>query len=129
MGFKSLLIDQVAGAFEILGTDADGLAPKHTYVSVDLNASTYDPTTGRVTRSDTTHPDIPMVLAKFRINEMDQQIVVATDLKALIAAKNLAATPKVQDRIHLSDGRNFMVERVLGVPGDSLHILHIRRTE
>lgn len=125
MAWEQLIKDQVQSAFVIL----DDLAPENTYVSVDLGGSSYNIATGTVVRVDVTETGVPMVLARFRIQELDASIVTTTDLKVLIAFNDLTSTPKQQDRIHLVDGRNFLVMRVLGVPGDSLHILHIRLTK
>ena len=125
MAWEQLIKDQVEGAFVIL----DDLAPENTYVSVDLDGSSYNIATGTVVRVDVTETGVPMVLARFRIQELDASIVTTTDFKVLIPANNLVATPKQQDRIHLADGRNFLVMRVLGVPGGSLHILQIRLTK
>ncbi len=125
MAWAELIRSQVQSAFVIL----DDLAPEGSYVSVDLDGSSYDISTGTVVRVDVTQTGVPMVLARFRIQELDASIVTTTDLKALIAFNDLTATPKQQDRIHLPDGRNFLVMRIMGVPGDSLHILQIRLTK
>lgn len=107
--------------------DVDGLAPVQTYI--DVTSSTYDPAQGSVVEITTEYPGIQMVLARFKIDEMDDMIVPTTDQKALIAALDLPVTPKVQDKIRLSTGENYMVMRILGVPGESIHIIHIRLTE
>jgi len=125
MPWAQLIKDQVEAAFVIL----DDLAPENTYISVDLVGSSYDVATASVVRVDVTETGVPMVLARFRIQELDASIVTTTDFKILIAANDLVAIPKQQDRIHLVDGRKFLVMRVLGVPGDSLHILHVRLTK
>ena len=125
MGFAQLIRDQVESAFVIL----DDLALDNTYISVDLDGSSYDVATASVVRVDVTETGVPMVLARFRIQELDASIVTTTDFKILIAANDLVAIPKQQDRIHLTDGRKFLVMRVMGVPGDSLHILHVRLTK
>ena len=125
MGFDSLIKSQVQGAMRILGQD-DGLAPLHDYV-VTVE-SVYDPATGTVADTQTFFEDVPMVLARFRIDEMDNQIVPQTDMKVLIAALDLGAEPSVQDLIYLKNGLTYMVERIMGVPGSSLHILHVRQT-
>ena len=125
MGFAQLIRDQVESAFVIL----DDLALDNTYISVDLDGSSYDVATASVVRVDVTETGVPMVLARFRIQELDASIVTTTDFKILIEANDLVAIPKQQDRIHLMDGRKFLVMRVMGVPGDSLHILHVRLTK
>lgn len=125
MGFDTLIKRQVQGAMKILGQE-DGLAPLHDYIATD--GTTYDTATATVIPVTTTYPDVPMVLARFRIDEMDNQIVPQTDMKVLIAALDLDVLPSVQDLVYLKNGMAYMVERILGVPGASLHILHVRQT-
>jgi len=124
--FETLLKNQVQGVMDILGQE-DGLAPEHTYVRTDTSA--YDPATGTVNNTETTYADIPMVLARYKSEEMDGEKIVVNDQKAIVAALDLPVIPRVQDRIVLSDGRNFMVMDFKGVPGDSVWIIQIRETE
>lgn len=130
MGFKSTLNTAVQGAMKTLGQD-DGLAPAQTYVV--KGAGTYNPSTRTNTFSSTTVPNVPMVLARFKADEKDDKIVIETDAKALIAALDMpTVTPKEQDDIIVGTGANlpagtYEVKRIMGVPGGSLHILHIRR--
>ena len=70
MAWEQLIKDQVEGAFVIL----DDLAPENTYVSVDLDGSSYNIATGTVVRVDVTETGVPMVLARFRIQELDASI-------------------------------------------------------
>jgi hypothetical protein len=128
MGYKSLIDTQVQAAFKMLG-QADGLAPAHTYASASAGGSSYDPATGTMTQSIVEYADVPMVLAQFKTTEIDNAIVTTTDMKVLIAALDLPVEPKPQDYIYLSNGMAYMVERILGVPGNSLHILHVRQTK
>lgn len=122
--FESLLKQQVQGVMKILGQD-DGLAPFVTYV--ETGARTYNTTTRTYSSSDTDHENVPAVLAKFKVDEMDDEVVSATDLKVLIAALDLPVIPKSQDQIRTADGTVYNVERLMGVPGESLHILHVRK--
>jgi len=70
-----------------------------------------------------------MTFARFTVEEMDDSVVVTTDMKALIAALDLPVEPKIDDAIRTAGGDNYIVKRLLGVPGGSLHILHVRKTE
>jgi hypothetical protein len=128
MGYKSMIAAQVQNAFRILGQQ-DGLAPAHDYVSAQTGGGSYNPATGKMASRLTVYPNVPMILTRFQIAEMDDQIVPVTDRKVLIAALDLAVVPKVQDMIYLKDGDTYMVERVMSVPGDSLYILHTRKTK
>ena len=124
MGFKSLLEGQVQNAMKILGQN-DGLAPFVTYI--ETGARVYDTATRTYSSTDVQHVDIPAVLAKFEVDEMDDQVISATDLKVIIAALDLPVSPKSQDQVTDDKGNIYNVERLLGVPGDSLFILHVRK--
>ena len=128
MGFKSLLEGQVQGVMAILG-QVDGLAPEITYV--ETGSRTYDTATRTYSSVDTNHPNVPAVLAKFKVDEMDDEVVSKTDFKCIIAALDLPVAPKSQDQIvvpaGLSTAGTYNVERLMGVPGDSLYILHVRK--
>ena len=124
MGFKSLLDVQVQGVMSILGQD-DGLAPFAIYV--ETGARSYDTATRTYSSIDVQHADIPMVFAKFKIDEMDEEVISSTDQKAIIAALDMPVSPKTQDQLIDDKGDTYTVERLLGVPGGSLYILHIRK--
>lgn len=129
MGFKSLIAKQVQGAMKILGSDADGLATPQTYISVDQTATVYNPATRTSVQATSVYPNIPMVLVRFKIEEMDEKVRPSTDRRALIAALDLAVTPNEQDRIELADGGVHVVQRILSDPASALHILHLRYSE
>lgn len=124
MGFKSLIDNQVKGAMKILG-QVDGLAPFGVYVQ--KGERVYDAATRTYTSTDTNHSNIPMVFAKFKVDELDNEVVTSTDQKVLVAALDLPIVPKSQDAIIDAKGDTYNIERLLGVPGDSLHILHVRK--
>lgn len=133
MGFKSLLDNQVQGLMKTLGQD-DGLAPRHTYVQNTGN--TYDPVLMTNTPSEVSYTDVPMVMARFKIEEVDNVKVVATDLKAIIAALDLVVQPAEEDIIVIATdgsvagpvGTRYQVKGIMGVPGNSVHIVQIRKT-
>lgn len=124
--FKSLLESQVQNAFKILG-QTDGLAPNQTYVG-DSGGQTYNTATRTYTSAEVDYPDVPMVLARFSSEEIDDNITITTDLKALIAALDLPVAPQMGDKIRTQAAEVYNVERIMGVPGDSLYILHVRLT-
>ncbi len=125
--FKSLLETQVQNAFKILG-QVDGLAPNQTYVG-DSGGQTYNTATRTYTSAEVDYPDVPMVLARFKSEEIDDDIVITTDLKALIAALDLPVAPQMGDKIRTQANEVYNVERIMGVPGESLYILHVRLTD
>jgi hypothetical protein len=125
MGFESLLKDQVQGLMKTLGQN-DGLAPAHSYVQVTEGA--YDTVTRTRTPTESVFTGIPMVLARFSVEEMQDPLLQVTDLKALIAFNDLptGVTPKEQDKIRLTSGEEYDVVKLMGVPGNSIYILQIR---
>lgn len=134
MGFKSLLDNQVQNLMRTLG-DVDGLAPGQTYV-VTGDQQTYDPATRATTTARTSLTGVQMVLARFSSDEMDDSIIIETDAKAIIASKDLPnVRPKAQDEIIVTTTTEslppgtYEVMKPMGVPGNSVHILHIRRND
>jgi len=125
--FETLLKEQMQNVMQILG-QVDGLAPNQTFVSTEED-ETYDTATRTYTAGETDYPDVPMVLARFTIEEMDSEIIATTDQKAIIASLDLPVEPRPQDKIRTADGKVYNVERLMGVPGESIYILHVRRTE
>jgi len=101
---------------------ADDLAPLITYQYIPT--TTYDPATGSLVETATNY-SVKAVLTSFRMDEKDSTVVIATDMKCLIAAADLPITPTINDRI-VAKGKTWNVMRVMGVPGDSLIILHVR---
>lgn len=122
MTFGPLIKNLVQSAMQTLGPD---LAPACDYTVVAN--PTYDPVTGTVTEGGTVVENVPMVLARFSINEVDAEVIVTTDYKALIAALDLpGVTPGINDHLTATNGKEYNVQRIMGVPGESLHILHVR---
>jgi len=121
MAFKALIEGLVKQAMVIV----DDLALKIDYVQI--GAPTYNPTTGQIDENEVEVEDVTAVLARFSINEVDAEVIVTTDYKCLIAALDLpGVTPGINDRIRKADGKEYNVQRIMGVPGESLHILHVR---
>jgi hypothetical protein len=124
MGFKSLIERQVQGAMRTLGTDSDGLARAQTYIEVTQGV--YDPVTRSTQASTVSHADVPMVLARFSIEDMDREVRPKTDRKLLIAALDLTPIPKEDDRVLLEDGSTYDVVRLMSDPASALHTVHVR---
>lgn len=118
MVFNALVASLVQSAFQII----DDLAVPITYLS---NTSvTYDPNSGTVTPNQTTYT-LQGVLSKFDIKEVDNKIVLTTDVKLLIAGLDLPVDPRENDQV-TANGRQWKVVRVMGVPGDSFWKIQIR---
>ncbi|XAI96049.1 hypothetical protein [Microcystis phage Mwe-JY26] len=120
---RAMIQAQVKGAMAML--KGMGLGEVITYHHV--TAPTYDPSTGVVENNSRTFSNIPAVLPGFSLDEKDDSIVVTTDRKALIAYSDLPVEPTDNDWFLTSNGEKWEVKRALGVPGESLHKLHVRR--
>lgn len=126
MGFKTLIKDLVGDVVMPVLGQTDGLAPNQTYVKITADA--YDPATMEQTRTRVSYENVPMVLARYSIEEMEDADIVYTDYKVIIASKLLAVTPTEDDEILLDTGETYLVYKVGGVPGESVWILQIRKT-
>jgi hypothetical protein len=123
MGYKSLVEGLVTNAFTIVGDLAEAI----TY-HVQATAS-YDPaTSSNDTGADTDIAIASAVLASYSQKEMekDENIDGKTDLKCLFALEGLTFTPSTDDKV-TAKSAEWDIEEAMGVPGDSLAILRIRR--
>lgn len=123
MALKDTIQAQVRNAMSILG----GMELTSVITYFQVTAPSYDPATGVITPGATSTPGVKAVLASFSLNEKDGAIVVVTDRKAIIAYLDLPIAPAENDYFTTADSVRWEVKRVLGVPGDSVHILHVRR--
>ena len=120
MPFKQLIKDQVSSAISIL----DDLADAVVYSSTVMG--TYDIATGVTARTITTR-NFNAVLARFSADEMDDSIVVATDMKMIVSASDFGVgEPGINDTL-TSQSKTWNVENVKGVPGQSVWLVHIRK--
>jgi hypothetical protein len=101
---------------------AAGVLENITYQSVELGA--YNPTTDDHNITVTEH-QFEAALARFKASEVYDDVIVTSDFKCLFPALNLPVDVSTNDRI-LVKGKTYEVRKSLGVPGESLHILHIR---
>lgn len=123
MGLRDLVMKSVSDAIRL----TDDLAEVVTLVK--HNGSVYDPAVGKPVESTSEYPGIRAVLPKFSSQEKDDEVVILTDRKCLIAAYDLPAgvVPSENDEI-VTPTATWDIRRILGVPGDSLYILHVRKT-
>jgi hypothetical protein len=121
---KAMIQKQVQNAMSMLG--GMSLAENITYYHV--TTPTYDPETGVVTDNAQSFSNISAVLPGFSLDEKDDSVVVQTDRKALIAYNDLPIEPTENDYFTTAAGDKWEVKKALGVPGDSLHKLHVRRS-
>jgi hypothetical protein len=117
--FRALTQSLVQQAFQITGDLNEAIV----YTSV--SASPYNPVSG--TTSDVTATyNFMGAVTKFGSTEADNKVVISTDAKLLCAYLDLPITPREDDTL-TAQGITWKVVRVLGTPGQSLWVIHIRR--
>ncbi len=121
MGLRSTIASAVNGAFNAIGD----LVEQVTYKSI--TGTNYDSATGNVTTTLSTVILKRTVFYDFEQKEVDNDIVVLKDMKFIFPTADLGGLiPKSQDIFTDSLNRTWEVQRLLGVPGDSVTILHVR---
>ena len=119
MSFKQLLLDQVQNLMRIMANGE--LAVSSSYYS--YNGRTYDATTRTNTPSYSAAETVNAIFTKL---DEEEGIPTEKSAKVLIAAADLTAVPKEQDRIDaMSDV--WFVDRIMNVPGESIYILKVVR--
>lgn len=130
MGLRDNIRNLVSTAMKAVGD----IAEKGIYDRV--TPGVYDPATSTHVETVVSYEDVTIVLTSFAMEEIDNDVDVRTDQKALIAANDLPVVPAKPDRIRLPIRNAFgavigtavwNVQRILGVPGDSLFKIHIRK--
>jgi len=111
----------VQDGFKVAQASA-GVLERITYQSIQVGA--YNPTTDKHALTVTPY-EFDAALPRFKFGEVYDDVVVTTDLKCLFPAINLPVDISPNDRV-LAKGKVYEVRKSLGVPGESLHILHIR---
>lgn len=120
MGLRDLIKNQVEAAIVTIDDLADAVVYSSTTVG-DYNISTG--TNEKTTVSRTFNA----VLARFSADEMDDSIVVATDMKMIVAANDFGTgEPNINDTL-TAQGKTWNVENSKGVPGQSVWLVHIRK--
>ena len=120
MPFQQLIKDQVSSAISIV----DDLADAVVYSSVTVGD--YSIALGASTKTTTTR-NFNAVLARFTADEMNDSIVVATDMKMIVAAIDFGTgEPSINDTM-TAQSKTWNVEGYKGVPGQSVWLVHIRK--
>lgn len=121
--FKALIQGLVVDAIDIL----DDLNKTFTYRQ--YLGQVYDPVSGQnvVTFNDIENVKAPFT--KFKMDEVDNEVNTLTDTKAVVPALSLPGVtePSENDVIITSEGERWNVRRLLGVPGESVFLIHVRR--
>lgn len=118
---RSSIVKAVSSAFKALGEIPESI----TYRRV---ASTYNPTTGTVTQTNTDYTISKMIFTRFENFEVDKQVVLASDVKAIFQRSELSITPSTAtDKIvRTSDGKIYNILRVSQDPAAATFTLQLR---
>jgi hypothetical protein len=97
----------------------------------------YAPDTGTITNSAAPLAAFAGLLTRFTTDEASaSDVVQATDAKLIVAALDLGVTPNINDTCTTTDDSatlaprvvTWKVIRILSLPGNPLHKLHVRET-
>jgi hypothetical protein len=119
MSFSALAQGLAKTAIGIAGD----LAPTVVYTAV-AGPPVYTPATGATVTPTKTYT-FNAILAKFGQNELDSNMVIATDAKLIVAALDLPVEPTTMDSMVIL-GKTWSMQREVGTPGQALRVLHIR---
>ncbi len=121
MGLRDTIQGAVETAFAALG-DVPELCTYTQYGS-----SSYAATTGVITPSTTAQTSVPVILDAYEMQELDNDRILDTDQKALIASNDLTMTPQVSDTITRPDESVWRVEAVGTDPAGAMWELQVRK--
>lgn len=93
---------------------------------VQKGASVYTPGTGVVTSTDTEYPTVG-IPDEYEMDEIDNNVVRATDKLFYIANNDLEVTPVVDDEIIDADSITWQIKNVKSDPADALWVLQLRK--
>ena len=118
----------VASAFDILDANTDTVETTATYLESAYR--TYDSAARTYTTGLCEHLNVPMIFARPTADEIDGSDVLYSSVKILIASDKLpGVTPKISDKVRRANGAVLNVIKIMGVPGESLHILFGEETQ
>lgn len=103
----------------------DDIPESSGYASV--GTPSYAPSTGVITATPTTYPNVPVVFTNFSRMEIDGQAIRAEDQKAIIATRDLTAVPTINDMITRTDGTVWSVIAIRVDPAGAAWVLHVRK--
>jgi hypothetical protein len=107
----------------------DDLADNITYTQIIPGA--YDTTTGTTTETKNTFT-FNGAIVKFKTDETDNKVVISTDARLICAYLDLPIVPTTEDFLFSVNSnvpvpQQWKVVRVLGVPGDAMWNIQIRK--
>lgn len=121
MGFADLAKNLAVAGFKIAGN----ILITCTYTS--KGTQTYNPATGLYTGSDTSYSGLKFLFEDYSSQEIDDQNILRTDMKASIPQLSLTPTPKKQDYLTDSDSVVWQVEGIGKDPARAMWVLQVRK--
>ena len=120
MSLAAIMRQVVGTAFDVI----DDIAPAGT-ITRNSTAS-YSVATGQDTPDGAPIGIDQIIPTRFRAKEIDGSVNIATDSKFIMQTSDLPFTPENGDMITFNGGE-WNVVKVMGVPGESIWILHVRK--
>ena len=120
MGLKETIAGAVKSGFSALGN----LAESVSYLAYSAS-STYNPTTGTETRSETSY-SVSGLFLEYSKRDIDGQQIKPHDQKFLFQQASLAVRPTLQDRLLRTDGKYWEVISVSEDPAHATWELQMR---
>jgi hypothetical protein len=124
MGLRATVAAAVKTAFTAIG-DIPETATYRYYLSGDPS---YQPEEGYVFNPKTDY-SLTMLFTKFNEREIDNQVVLSTDMKCIVEATEFSdnsITPKGADLI-IKDSENWEIKSIYLDPTESVYIFQLRR--
>jgi hypothetical protein len=120
MGLRETIIAGIKTGMSALGNVKETV----TYKAYQTTSS-YDPTTGAVTRTETSYT-VEGIFLDYKKREIDNANVFVRDQKFLFLQSELAVTPSLQDRLTRSGGKSWEVIWVEQDPATATWELQVR---
>lgn len=122
MGLRETIAAGIASGFQALGNVVESVS----YLAYSASSS-YSPTTGLVTRVETTQA-IAGIFYDYTKREIDGSVIKPHDQKFICQQASFTTTPALQDRLTRSDGKSWEVLYVGQDPAYATWILQVRGT-
>lgn len=118
---RSTIVKAVTSAFKALGEIPESVTYRRT-------ASAYNPATGTVVATNTDYVLSKMIFTRFENFEVDKQLVLASDVKAIIQQSELSIVPSTAtDKVvRTRDGKIYNILRVSQDPAGATYTLQLR---
>lgn len=115
---RSTIVAAVATAFTAIGNIPESVTYRRT-------SSSYNTATGTNTITNTDYT-ISVVFSKYNNFEIDKQVVLATDIKALFKQSSLSITPNVATDKIIRSSKTYTILNIGQDPAAATYTLQLR---